>query len=118
MTEVLQDLKIDWYKDIHSEIIIKDAIFPHYIIGVFEIVNNNRTLVINPYLYNLFTSDFSLKEILDLLINYSIPINQEKFNESAERLGYEVYGYDDGENRFMGKIGQVASIQLPNNYFE
>lgn len=117
MTKILKELNIDWYEDTHSEIIIKDAIFPQYIIGVIEIVNNNRTLVINPYLYNLFNSDFSLKEILELLINCSIPVNQEAFNESAEQMGYEGYGYDDGENRYMGRIGRAASIQLPNNYF-
>jgi len=117
MTDTLQSLKIDWYEDIHSEIIIKDAIFPHYIIGVMEIVNNNRTLVLNPYLYNLLASDFTLKEILKILVNYSIPINQNEFYERAEWLGYVGYGYDNGENRFIGRIGEAASIQLPNNYF-
>ncbi len=122
LTDFIRTIGVDWYDDVHSEIIIKDGIFPQKILGVFEIDGNFDTVsfIINPYLYQLFTSGKkSSVDIAKYVSENGIPVNQENFEKFASDLGYQSYGYDNNsEHRWAGTVGAEANIQLPNNYLD
>lgn len=120
LTNFMRKIGVDWYDDIHSEIIIKDAIFPQKIFGVFEIDSscNKITFIINPYLYQLFSSrEKNSTDIAKYVSENGIPVDQENFETFASDIGYQSYGYDDNsEHRWAGTIGAAANIKLPKNY--
>lgn len=64
----LEEIGGDWYEDIHSEIMLKDCLYPQNIYGILEIdySKNNISLIINPYLYAMFL----VKEENNKLIDY------------------------------------------------
>lgn len=68
MNDFLEEIGVDWYEDIHSEIMLKDCLYPQNIYGVLEIdySRNNISLIINPYLYAMFL----VKEENNKLIDY------------------------------------------------
>lgn len=124
LTKDIQSLNADWYEDIHSEIIIKDGIFPSNILGVFEIhrESGRKKFIINPYLYQLFDIDKEdssehIGEIFQYVCTNGIPIDQKHFSEFAKQLGYVSRGLDkhDGKIR-AGRIGSSADIILPREY--
>lgn len=124
LTKDMKSLNAEWYEDIHSEIIIKDGIFPSNILGVFEIHKNTgrKKFIINPYLYQLFDIEKeNSSEYIDELFQYvytkGIPVDQQHFSEFALELGYVSRGLDkhDGKTR-AGRIGSPADIILPKEY--
>lgn len=68
MNDFLEEIGVGWYEDIHSEIMLKDCLYPQNICGVLEIdySRNNISLIINPYLYAMFL----VKEENNKLIDY------------------------------------------------
>lgn len=120
LTDFIRTIGVDWYDDRHSEIIIKDGIFPQKILGVFKIdrICNTESFIINPYLYQLFIArEKTSADIAKYVSENGIPVNQENFETFASDIGYQSYGYDDNsEHRWAGIIGAAAHIKLPNNY--
>lgn len=123
LSEKLGMLDVDWYQDIHSEIIIKDGIFPHNILGVFEIDNEtgDKSFIINPYLYQLFDVSkkrvkYGSRDLTEYICHEGIPVNQDDFDNCARSLGYQSYGYriHDGYT-FAGEIDGEADLPLPRN---
>ncbi|MBO0409971.1 hypothetical protein JZO81_02830 [Enterococcus hulanensis] len=123
LSEKLGMLDVDWYQDIHSEIIIKDGIFPHNILGVFEIDNEtgDKSFIINPYLYQLFDVSkkrvkYRSRDLTEYICHEGIPVNQDDFDNCARSLGYRSYGYriHDGYT-FAGEIDGEADLPLPRN---
>ncbi|MFC4772282.1 hypothetical protein [Enterococcus hermanniensis] len=117
-------LEVQWYEDIHSEIIIKDGIFPHNILGVFVIDNetNSKEFIINPFLYQLFhvnksKSKYQLSGLTEYVCQNGLPIDQNDFEICASSLGYQSYGYRlrDGYIR-AGALGDEPNQNLPRNY--
>ena len=128
LTEELETLYAHWYKDIHSEMIIKDCIFPNQILGVFEIsndsdhdINDNDIFIVNPSLYQLFEENEkkygdAYSDILEYICTKGIPVDQTEFDLAAAELGYVLYAEQDcnGENE-LSPIGHEAYSPLPNN---
>lgn len=116
INEILRNLGVNWYEDINNEIILIDGLFPHYIIGIFEVYKNsdNRIFYINPWLYRKFKMNNHVAGNLrsHTLFTPKIPINQKEFKSFAKELGYHRYfstSYDnarrelnDYENRYIG----------------
>lgn len=124
LSENLGVLDAEWYDDIHSEIIIKDGIFPHNILGVFEIDNKTdcKNFIINPYLYQLFDVNkrkqrYNLLGVTEYVCQNGIPVDQNKFDECARLLGYQSYGYRlHNGYASAGEIGREANLHLPRNH--
>lgn len=117
-------LEAQWYEDIHSEIIIKDGIFPHNIFGVFVIDSetNSKEFIINPFLYQLFyvnkgKSKYQLSDLTDYVCQNGIAIDQNDFEICASSLGYQSYGYRlrDGYIK-AGELGGEPKHYLPRNH--
>lgn len=116
ITEFIRGAGVDWYDDIHSEIIIKDGIFANKLLGVFivDFQNNQKQFVINPSLYELFESDKSVNKIIEFICRNGIPVNQSDFDEFAAGLGYVSYGIEDQDGqRQAGKIKKDAQLMIP-----
>lgn len=116
-------MNVNWYEDIHSEIIIKDSIAPQNILGVFEINNETsaKQFIINPSLYKLFYASkdmhrYKFSELVNYICREGIPIDQSNFMKCARELGYKSYGYrlPNGQT-FAGEIDREANIRLPEN---
>ncbi|NKD39333.1 hypothetical protein HED42_14390 [Enterococcus casseliflavus] len=116
-------MNVDWYEDIHSEVIIKDSIAPQNILGVFEINNETsaKKFIINPSLYKLFYESkdmhrYKFSELVNYICREGIPIDQSNFMKCARELGYKSYGYrlPNGQT-FAGEIDREANIRLPEN---
>lgn len=120
LCKILRDLGATWYKDVHSEIIIKDSIFPRNILGVFEIDKETHDIVfiVNPSLHQLFDKNYGglCAKITNLICSKGIPVDQTEFDRAAAELGYAHYVEQDcrRENK-LGDIGGDADSPLPNN---
>jgi len=103
ITDTLKKYGVNWYEDIHSEMMVLNGIFPHDILGVME-VKRNRTpmLVINPWLFSEYLNDkrFDLKN--------GIPVNQKSFKKWIEEVtNYQRYSWKDYQgNHFIEEINQ------------
>ena len=83
MINELKKFGIEWYEDIHNEIMLVNGMFPHFLLGILEITKSStKRCIINPWLYSLLNDDklFDYKNGLN--------INQENFSRLAEQLGY------------------------------
>lgn len=89
LTNKLCDLGIKWYEDSNSEIMVINGLYPHNIIGFFEINREDKRFVLNPWFYMQIMNDLINGE------NYNykngVLIDQENFIQSAKNLGYENY---------------------------
>ena len=92
MTKELKQFGVDWYEDIHNEIMLINGMYPHYLLGIFE-TNSNRMskFIINPWLYSILTENKSFDYVNGL------NINQENFNQLAKELGYRNFFFTDEE---------------------
>lgn len=90
LTNKLCDLGIKWYEDVNSEIMVINGLYPHNIIGFFEINREEvKRFVLNPWFYKQIMHD--LKNGGDYNYKDGVLINQENFIQSAKNLGYENY---------------------------
>lgn len=113
MNKILKDLGIEWYDDVNNEIILLDGLFPHCIIGIFEVFNNTseKNFILNPWLYK------RLKKSMQVINNPHILVNQDNFNEYAKNLGYTRYFQEEPlkhrelfslKNRKIGSAGEFS----------
>ena len=54
LNKILDKMGIKWHENINKEILFKDAIFPHSILGIIEKKDENYTLIVNPNLLKFF----------------------------------------------------------------
>ncbi|MEG0525086.1 MAG: hypothetical protein RR532_06845 [Erysipelothrix sp.] len=116
---ILKKLDANWYEDIHEEIIINNAIFPHSILGVFQIDNNTneKNFIVNPNLYNFIkfakvNKKYNHYAICNSIYRNGILTDQQNFDEYAIELGYLSYGVktSDGET-YSGVLGKKSLIR-------
>ena len=107
MIKVLKQHGINWYPDVHSELMLINGIFPHDILGIME-VKNNRTplLIINPWLF---------KEYLDgkrFSLTKGIPINQKYFKKwIKEETDFKRYSWRDNMgNQSVEEVNQESKL--------
>ena len=104
LTNRLAKFNVKWYKDIHNEIILMNGIYPHYLLGIFEVKNNlTPKFIVNPWLYELLNVGNSF--------DYSkgLPIDQTDFIEFAEKKGYSSFFFSliNSNNEFVSNISQT-----------
>ena len=87
LTNELAKYNVKWYDDIHKEIMVINGLYPHNIVGFFEIEKEKtKRFILNPWFY---------KQILCDLDNYKpypyengVLIDQSDFDKARKRLGY------------------------------
>jgi len=104
-TQKLQEFGISWYQDIHNEIMLLNGMYPHYLLGVFEVTKTSTPkFIINPALYKLFekNEEFDWRN--------GLKINQLNFRELVKELGYETFFYTYGDNQTY--VADIENNQL------
>jgi len=98
-TKQLKHNNVQWYKNINREIMLMSGMFPHYLLGVFEVeCNKTPQFIINPWLYKILNEGVEFDYIKGL------DINQTDFKEIANERGYTNYFFQD----MYGKKQHVA----------
>ena len=102
-TKKLKAFDIVWYKDIHKEIMLLNGMYPHYLLGVFEVKKTSTPkFIFNPALYKLLKNG----EEFDFI--GGLTINQNNFLEMAQKLGYKRFFYTYGNGRtFISDINNT-----------
>lgn len=103
LNKILKYLDIDWHKDKNKEVMFKDAIFPHLIVGILEKKSDKTNFIINPMLRMLLESKISNSCKEELLIKFGIPINQKEFDVGMKAMGYKSYVMQMGAERKICK---------------
>lgn len=81
---------MNWYKDKHKEIMVINGLYPHYILGFFEVEGDLiKRFILNPWFYSQFKADLNLNQKYDY--SNGVLIDQENFEESLANLGYKTY---------------------------
>ncbi|WP_367343647.1 hypothetical protein [Methanomethylovorans sp.] len=81
---------VNWYKDKHKEIMVINGLYPHYILGFFEVEGDLiKRFILNPWFYSQFKADLNLNQKYDY--SNGVLIDQENFEESLANLGYKTY---------------------------
>jgi hypothetical protein len=94
LSKELRKIGAKWHYDKYHEILLINGMFPHYMLGIFEVEKNKTPkFIINPYLYEILKQN----EQFDYINGLSI--NQENFEEYAIGLGYKSYFYTTKENK-------------------
>jgi len=93
-TKYLKELNITWYEDKHKEIMLLNGMYPHYLLGFFEVTKTSTPkFVLNPALYELLENG----EEFDY--NGGLTIDQSNFLEMAQRLGHQRVFFTYGNDR-------------------
>jgi len=96
LSKALNKIGAKWHYDKYHEILLINGMFPHYMLGIFEVEKNKTPkFIINPYLYEILKKN----EQFDYVNGLSI--NQENFKEYAKKLGYKNYFFTTQDNRVM-----------------
>lgn len=98
-TKLLKNMGIEWYPDIHQEIMLLNGMYPHFILGIYEIKNEDiKNFYMNPELYLL------LKEKKIFNKNEGLPINQNNFEQLAKELGHEKFFFVHGTRTYISDL--------------
>jgi len=90
MNQILKKHGVEWYEDKHNEIMILNGLFPHNVIGFFEIDKNlTKKFVLNYWFHQQIKDDLCRKSNFDY--KNGVEINQENFQKAAIRLGYDSF---------------------------
>lgn len=110
LNEILKHLGIDWHEDKNKEVMFKDAIFPHLIVGILEKKSDKTSFIINSGLLTLLKSKNpnSFKE--NFLIKFGIPINQKDFDYGLNALKYNSYVEQMDTERIICKDGKSFPV--------
>lgn len=108
-TSFLKKLDIEWYPDIHQEIMLLNGMYPHFILGIYEITNGEiKNFHMNPELYIL------LKNSTPFDKKSGVPINQINFQKYAQELGHENFFFCHGNRTFISDINSNSVISTTN----
>ena len=110
-TKKLKEFDIVWYEDNHKEIMLLNGMFPHYLLGIFEVTKTSTPkFILNPELYKL------LENSEEFDFRGGLSINQDNFLEMAQKLGYKRFFYTYGNGSTFitdingDNIGETISI--------
>lgn len=94
LAKKLNEVGATWYEDKYDEIILFNGMFPHYLLGIFELIKGKEPIfIINPYLYEILDKNKEFDFVNGLRIN------QKNFKEYARDLGYDKYFYKTTDNK-------------------
>ena len=87
MNQRLKKYDVEWYEDKHSEIMLLNGLFPHNVIGFFEIdKNSTKRFILNYWFHQQIKDDLCRKSNFDY--KNGVEVLQENFQEAAIRRGY------------------------------
>lgn len=90
MNNLLKEYDVKWYEDKHNEIMILNGLFPHNIIGFFEVdKNSTKRFILNYWFYQQIKHDLKC----GYKFNYrnGVFIDQQDFQSAAKELGYNSF---------------------------
>ncbi len=111
-TKFLKEIGIEWYPDIHQEIMLLNGMYPHFILGIYKVKNNEiESFYMNPELFNLLRDG----KVFDK--ENGLTVNQENFKQIAELLGHKKFFFVQGNQTFISdmnskQIEETISIKL------
>lgn len=114
-TKFLKKIGIDWYPDIHQEIMLLNGMYPDLILGIYEVKNSEiKSFYMNPELFNLLSDGKEFDK------ESGLPINKKNFKQIAEELGHKKFFFTHGSRTYISdltsdKIEKTIDIQLGNN---
>lgn len=100
----LRSFGVNWYRDRHSEIMLIDGMYPHYLIGIFEVEPyKNSRFIINPWLYELLLTNQNFD------YTNGLKIDQTYFHSFAAKLGYSnfFFHFINDTEEFVSEIDQI-----------
>lgn len=111
---------VKWFDDIRSEIFLINGLYPHNIVGFFELVNGEiKRFILNYWFYNQMTIypdyDFSQGVYVDQ------GHNLDKFRESANKLDIRSYFFkyvDDTGKEYVNDIDGSNQKEVMKYKFE
>lgn len=108
-TQFLKELGIEWYPDTHQEIMLLNGMYPHFILGIYEITNREiKKFYMNPELHILLEKSTPFDK------ENGVPINQRNFKKYAQELGHENFFFCHGNRTFISDISSNSVISTTN----
>ena len=104
LKSLLHDLGVNWLEDKHSEILLLNGMYPHYLLGFFEVSKNHyERFILNPWFYN------TIMERPRSDLSQGVYVNQVNFHNYAYKMGYTSYVYHSpGDyNQFRSSLGRL-----------
>ena len=91
LNAILKELEIEWHKNIHNEVMIKDAIVPHLIIGILEMNSYETRVIFNPALISFLKEENNSDNAdkIYVLKKRALKVDQKDFDAGREALGYD-----------------------------
>ncbi|RNI11898.1 hypothetical protein EFE42_09720 [Methanohalophilus sp. RSK] len=87
MTSILNDCGVKWKKGLDEEIMIMNGLYPHFLVGFFEMKNEKCSrFILNSWFHKQIKHD--LENLDTSKYTKGMYVNQEDFEQSAQRLGY------------------------------
>lgn len=99
-TDFIRKLGIQWYPDIHQEIMLLNGMYPHFILGIYKIENCQiESFFMNPELYKLLSTGHN-----NFDTENGLPINQKNFIQLAKELGHRTFFFIHRSKTFISDL--------------
>lgn len=119
LNKILKEIHVNWHENIHKEVMFKDAIFPQCIIGILEKYEENYNFILNPALIDIINNfenfTVSNEEVATFLLYLGISVNQDRFEEGFQSLGYDKWTNQIGDNRKIITNDESFGVTTINN---
>jgi len=90
MNQLLKRYGVEWHEDEHNEIMILNGLFPHYIVGLFEVYKvKNKRFILNPCFLLQIKDDLKNNKKFDY--KSGVLVDQEHFLDATKRLEYNSF---------------------------
>ena len=122
LNNILKEIKVKWHENKNKEVMFKDAIFPQCIIGILEKCKDNYNFILNPALIDIINNfenfTVSNEEVATFLLYLGISVNQDRFEEGFQSLGYDKWTNQIGDNRKIITNDESFDVTKINTIFE
>lgn len=119
LNKILKEINVNWHKNIHKEVMFKDAIFPQCIIGILEKCKDNYNFILNPALIDIINNfenfTVSNEEVASILLDWGITVNQDRFEKGLQSLGYDKWTNQIEYNRKIITNDESFDVTTINN---
>ena len=123
LNNILKEINVKWHENKNKEVMFKDAIFPQCIIGILEKCEENYeehyNFILNPALIDIINNfenfTVSNEEVATILLYLGISVNQDRFEEGFQSLGYDKWTNQIGDNRKIITNDESFDVTTINN---
>uniref|UniRef100_UPI00359FDCFD hypothetical protein n=1 Tax=Streptococcus ferus TaxID=1345 RepID=UPI00359FDCFD len=118
---LFESLEINWFEDEHKEVIFQDSIFPHNILSISKIEENEEEIIVNPNLMKIIDNingfgEDEIRYVTELLKSWGITTNQKNFENRLKKLGYDKFVQDNAGRRSIqdedGIIHDIGNTKI------